>query len=190
MYFNASKKCIEVKMKVASPRRMIIFPSDAPFSVLWWFHLCRSVPPGCRAPHCSADDLDISQSLLKALESERDSLPWPSLHINMDKVRSAAAVRLTAHSSSPSSCSSPQGEEKHLSEKSLHPPPSPVVLPDHLKCNILKAQMEAAFRVSVRVCPHLQTRYGALNSRFYPLHHGDKGSSDNAKSEALKRKPL
>lgn len=49
--------------------------------------------PGCQAPHCSADDLDISQSLLKALEGERDSLPWPSLHINMDKVRPLAAVR-------------------------------------------------------------------------------------------------
>lgn len=40
-----------------------------------------------------------------------------------------------------------QGEEKQLSEKSLHPPASPATLPDHLKCNILKAQMEAAFRV-------------------------------------------
>lgn len=41
-----------------------------------------------------------------------------------------------------------QGEEKQLSEKSLHPPASQGLLPDHLKCNILKAQMEAAFRVS------------------------------------------
>lgn len=146
--------------------------------------------PGCRAPHCSADDLDISQSLLKALESDCDSLPWPSLHINMDKVRSLASVRtllvIVARWSSPSSCS-PQGEEKQLSEKSLHPPPSPVMLPDHLKCNILKAQMEAAFRVSARVCPHLRLRFGAL--KFTVLSsssRGDKGSSDNAKSEALK----
>ncbi|KAG8010078.1 Band 4.1-like protein 4B, partial [Nibea albiflora] len=78
-----------------------------------------------RAPHCTADELEISQSLLKALESESDSPPWPSLHVNMDK-----------------------GEEKQLSEKSLHPPASPAMLPDHLKCNILKAQMEAAFRSS------------------------------------------
>lgn len=56
------------------------------------------------------------------------------------------------------------------------------MLPDHLKCNILKAQMEAAFRVSARVCLYLGC--GAL--QFYPLHHGDIGSSDNAKSEALK----
>lgn len=48
-----------------------------------------------------------------------------------------------------------QGEEKQLSEKSLHPPASPAMLPDHLKCNILKAQMEAAFRVSPKVYFHL-----------------------------------
>ncbi|CAK6960656.1 band 4.1-like protein 4B [Scomber scombrus] len=78
-----------------------------------------------RVPPCPADELEISQSLLKALESDSDSPPWPSLHVNMDK-----------------------GDEKQLSEKSLHPPASPAMLPDHLKCNILKAQMEAAFRVS------------------------------------------
>lgn len=121
--------------------------------------------PGCRAPHCSADDLDISQSLLKALERDRDSLPWPSLHINIDKVRPLAAVRLCWRLSP---CgrhpppAHPQGEEKHLSEKSLHPPPSPAVLPDHLKCNILKAQMEAAFRVSSGVRPPLWLRFAVL----------------------------
>ena len=40
-----------------------------------------------RVPPCPADELDISQSLLKALESDSDSPPWPSLHVNMDKVR-------------------------------------------------------------------------------------------------------
>lgn len=74
---------------------MIMCDSDAPFLSLLWFHLSLSFcAPGYQAPHCSADDLDISQSLLKALESDHDSLPWPSLHINMDKVRSLAAVRL------------------------------------------------------------------------------------------------
>lgn len=122
--------------------------SDAPFlSQLALIASLSFCAPGCRAPHCSADDLDISQSLLKALESDRDSPPWPSLRINMDKVGSLAAARLCTVVSP--SCCSPQGEEKQLSEKSLHPPPSPVTLPDHLKCNILKAQMEAAFRVSV-----------------------------------------
>lgn len=69
---------------------------------------------------------------------------------------------------SSSSCCSSQGDEKQLSEKSLHPPPSPVMLPDHLKCNILKAQMEAAFRVSARVCPHHRLRFGALKFTVFP----------------------
>ncbi|KAL8165849.1 UNVERIFIED_CONTAM: hypothetical protein K2H54_055607 [Gekko kuhli] len=44
-----------------------------------------------------------------------------------------------------------EGEEKKGLEKSLHPPPeSPYAAPDHLKCNILKAQVEAAFRVGVQ----------------------------------------
>ncbi|XP_016893677.1 band 4.1-like protein 4B isoform X2 [Cynoglossus semilaevis] len=83
----------------------------------------RQVPP-CPA---DADEFDIPHALLKALESDGDSPPWPSLpslHLNIDN----------------------KAEEKQLSEKSLHPPVSPALLPDHLKCNILKAQMEAAFR--------------------------------------------
>lgn len=48
-----------------------------------------------RAPHCPADELDISQSLLKALESESDSPPWPSLHVNMDKVRPTPGMLLS-----------------------------------------------------------------------------------------------
>lgn len=57
-----------------------------------------------------------------------------------------------------------QGEEKQLSEKSLHPPASPAMLPDHLKCNILKAQMEAAFRVSTKPPPnHLSLVYSVTN---------------------------
>ncbi|CAL8247195.1 unnamed protein product [Lota lota] len=75
------------------------------------------------SPH-PCDGLDISQSLRKALESDSDSSPWPSIHINIDN----------------------KAEDKQLSEKSLHPPSTPRLLPDHLKCNILKAQMEAAFR--------------------------------------------
>ena len=113
-----------------------------------------------RAPHCPADELDISQSLLKALESESDSPPWPSLHVNMDKVRPTPGMLLSnsAHLFETFNFYRLllwQGEEKQLSEKSLHPPASPVTLPDHLKCNILKAQMEAAFRVSTTVhFPH------------------------------------
>ncbi|KAL4594065.1 band 4.1-like protein 4B isoform X1, partial [Arapaima gigas] len=40
-----------------------------------------------------------------------------------------------------------QTEEKQLSEKSLHSPVISPSLPDRLKCNILKAQMDTAFRV-------------------------------------------
>ncbi|CAL8290821.1 unnamed protein product [Merluccius merluccius] len=77
-----------------------------------------------RASPRPVDGLDVSQSLRKARESDSDSSPWPSLHINIDN----------------------KAEDKQLSEKSLHPPSTPRLLPDHLKCNILKAQMEAAFR--------------------------------------------
>ncbi|XP_064181881.1 band 4.1-like protein 4B isoform X3 [Anguilla rostrata] len=58
------------------------------------------------------------------LESNRMAVPWPSLHINMDT----------------------RTEEKPLSEKGLRSPVCPAGRPDHLKCNILKAQMDAAFR--------------------------------------------
>lgn len=127
---------------------------------------------GRRAPPCPADELDISQSLLKALESDSDSPPWPSLpslHVNIDnKVRhisdtlSSQSAYIKRCGPGLSTCSLWQGEEKQLSEKSLHPPASPAMLPDHLKCNILKAQMEAAFRVSLLRCAGyltaLQTR--------------------------------
>uniref|UniRef100_A0AAQ6A8Y7 FERM domain-containing protein n=1 Tax=Amphiprion ocellaris TaxID=80972 RepID=A0AAQ6A8Y7_AMPOC len=99
--------------------------------------------PERRAPPCPADEMEISQSLLKALESDSDSPPWPSLHVNIDN----------------------KGEEKQLSEKSLHPPASPATLPDHLKCNILKAQMEAsssqdsaASSLTADKTPHRQDR--------------------------------
>lgn len=71
-----------------------------------------------------------------------------------------------------------------MSEKSLHPPPSPAMLPDHLKCNILKAQMEAAFRVSARVSFSSLARIPCIEVHTFILF---KGSSDNAESEALKR---
>lgn len=118
----------------------------------------HQVPP-CPA---AADEFDIPHALLKALESDGDSPPWPSLpslHLNIDnKVRhipDPLNLPFQSHNETLPSCgfyiSAPslcQAEEKQLSEKSLHPPVSPALLPDHLKCNILKAQMEAAFRVS------------------------------------------
>ncbi|XP_029928633.1 band 4.1-like protein 4B [Myripristis murdjan] len=108
-----------------------------------------------RAPPCPTEELDLSQSLLKALESDSDSSPWPSLHINMDK----------------------KGEEKQLSEKSLHPPASPAVLPDHLKCNILKAQMEAAFRKEVPTTPRAKNSNETINDRYQSSSQDSAGSS-------------
>nr|XP_020507576.1 band 4.1-like protein 4B [Labrus bergylta] len=109
----------------------------------------------CRAPPCPADELDISQSLLKALESDSDSAPWPSLHINMDN----------------------KGEEKQLSEKSLHPPASPAIHPDHLKCNILKAQMEAAFRKEAPTTPRGKNSNQTLNDRYQSSSQDSAASS-------------
>ncbi|XP_038567448.1 band 4.1-like protein 4B [Micropterus salmoides] len=113
-----------------------------------------------RAPPCPADELDISQSLLKALESDSDSPPWPSLHVNMDN----------------------KGEEKQLSEKSLHPPSSPAMLPDHLKCNILKAQMEAAFR-EAPLTPRGKNSNETLNDRY------QSSSQDSAASSLTDKTP-
>ncbi|XP_061572780.1 band 4.1-like protein 4B isoform X2 [Cololabis saira] len=106
--------------------------------------------------HTNNNDLDISHSLLKALESDSDSPPWPSLHINIDK----------------------KGEEKQLSEKSLHPPASPVMLPDHLKCNILKAQMEAAFRKKeAPTTPRRNNSNETLNDRYQSSSQDSAASS-------------
>ncbi|KAM9724543.1 band 4.1-like protein 4B isoform 2-T2 [Menidia menidia] len=107
-----------------------------------------------RAPPCPADELDISQTLLKARESNGDSPPWPSLHINIDN----------------------KGEEKHLSEKSLHPPASPVMPPDHLKCNILKAQMEAAFR-EAPATPRGKNSSETLHDRYQSSSQDSAASS-------------
>ncbi|XP_077158773.1 band 4.1-like protein 4B isoform X2 [Paroedura picta] len=74
---------------------------------------------------------DDASAHLKKVEAETVKAvgPWPALHIGMNK-----------------------GEEKKALEKSLHPPPaSPSAAPDHLKCNILKAQVEAAFRVGAQI---------------------------------------
>nr|XP_054597164.1 LOW QUALITY PROTEIN: band 4.1-like protein 4B [Nothobranchius furzeri] len=108
-----------------------------------------------RAPPCP---LDISQSLLKALEAESGSPPWPSLHINIDK----------------------KGEEKQLSGKSLHPPASPVVLPDHLKCNILKAQVEAAFRKETPTTLRERNSSETLNERYRSSSQDSAASSPTA----------
>ncbi|XP_059584491.1 band 4.1-like protein 4B isoform X3 [Alligator mississippiensis] len=71
---------------------------------------------------------DDTPAHLKKMEPETVKVvgPWPALHVNINK-----------------------SEDKKVSEKSLHPPVSPSVS-DHMKCNILKAQVEAAFRVGTQ----------------------------------------
>lgn len=44
-----------------------------------------------------------------------------------------------------------QAEEKKVSEKTLQTPLLPSPVADHVKCNILKAQLENASRVSAQV---------------------------------------
>nr|XP_057939376.1 band 4.1-like protein 4B isoform X1 [Doryrhamphus excisus]XP_057939377.1 band 4.1-like protein 4B isoform X1 [Doryrhamphus excisus] len=103
----------------------------------------------CRASPCPGKDLEMSPSLRKAVESDSECPPWPSLLLNMDTRR----------------------EEKQLSEKSLHPPsaasPSPALHPDHLKCNIFKAQMEAAFRKEGSSSPRGKNSNTPLKDRYH-----------------------
>ncbi|XP_045738830.1 band 4.1-like protein 4B isoform X4 [Mirounga angustirostris] len=62
------------------------------------------------------------------LETVKAAGPWPALHININKA-----------------------EEKKISEKTLQTPLLPSPIADHVKCNILKAQLENASRVSAQV---------------------------------------
>ncbi|XP_067909197.1 band 4.1-like protein 4B [Heterodontus francisci] len=62
------------------------------------------------------------------VESSKMAGQWPSLHINMNN----------------------KGEEKKLLEKGLHSPASPSSLPDQMKSNIIKAQMDAALKVGAQ----------------------------------------
>ncbi|KAJ8345252.1 hypothetical protein SKAU_G00294450 [Synaphobranchus kaupii] len=97
------------------------------------------------------------------LEFNRMAVPWPSLHINIDS----------------------KTEEKQLSEKGLRSPVSPASLPDHLKCNILKAQMDAAFRgrkEEVLDCRHSSSSQDH-NGRF------PTSSQDSVSSSLTTEKP-
>ncbi|XP_057576874.1 band 4.1-like protein 4B isoform X2 [Hippopotamus amphibius kiboko] len=62
------------------------------------------------------------------LETVKAAGPWPALHININKA-----------------------EEKKVSEKTLQTPLLPSPVADHVKCNILKAQLENASRASAQV---------------------------------------
>ncbi|XP_036903453.1 band 4.1-like protein 4B isoform X2 [Sturnira hondurensis] len=61
------------------------------------------------------------------LETVKAAGPWSALHININKA-----------------------EEKKVSEKTLQTPLLPSPVADHVKCNILKAQLENASRVSAQ----------------------------------------
>ncbi|XP_041104154.1 band 4.1-like protein 4B isoform X1 [Polyodon spathula] len=80
------------------------------------------------------------------VEANKVSGPWPALHININN----------------------KGEEKRLSDKSLHSPAAPSAVPDHMKCNILKAQMDAAFRVGAQV----PKEEGAMSDHSVQEHDG------------------
>ncbi|XP_019896779.2 band 4.1-like protein 4B [Esox lucius] len=114
-----------------------------------------------RAPPCPVDELELC--LLNTLETDSDSSTWPSLHVNMDN----------------------KAEEKQLSEKSLRPS-SPRSPPDHLKCNILKAQMEAVFR-DAPMTPRGKTSSQEINDRY---HSSSQDSRDSAMSSLTTEKSL
>ncbi|ELW70562.1 Band 4.1-like protein 4B [Tupaia chinensis] len=61
------------------------------------------------------------------LETVKTAGPWPALHLNINKA-----------------------EEKKVSEKTLQTPLLPSPAADHVKCNILKAQLENASRVNAQ----------------------------------------
>ncbi|XP_037130190.1 band 4.1-like protein 4B [Syngnathus acus] len=111
----------------------------------------------CRASPCHRDELDMSPSFCKPVESDSECPAWPSLCINMDN----------------------KAEEKQLSEKSLHPSTasSPALLRDHLKCNILKAQMEAAFRKDGSVSPRGMNSHVTLKDRYQNSSQDSSASS-------------
>ncbi|XP_060235927.1 band 4.1-like protein 4B isoform X4 [Meriones unguiculatus] len=62
------------------------------------------------------------------LDTVKAAGPWPALHININKA-----------------------EEKKVSEKTLQTPLLPSPAADHVKCNILKAQLENASRVNAQI---------------------------------------
>uniref|UniRef100_A0A8C5YSL0 Erythrocyte membrane protein band 4.1 like 4B n=1 Tax=Marmota marmota marmota TaxID=9994 RepID=A0A8C5YSL0_MARMA len=78
-------------------------------------------------PHALFSDAAAHLKKLE-LETVKAAGPWPTLHININKA-----------------------EEKKVSEKTLQTPLLPSPVADHVKCNILKAQLENASRVSAQI---------------------------------------
>ncbi|XP_060055024.1 band 4.1-like protein 4B isoform X3 [Erinaceus europaeus] len=94
----------------------------------------------CRSPNSSSKSLTklslgapalLSEAAAHLKKLELDTVkaagPWPALHININKA-----------------------EEKKVPEKTLQTPLMPSPVADHVKCNILKAQLENASRASAQ----------------------------------------
>ncbi|KAF4019583.1 hypothetical protein G4228_011248 [Cervus hanglu yarkandensis] len=76
------------------------------------------------------------------LETVKPAGPWPALHININKA-----------------------EEKKVSEKTLQTPLLPSPVADHVKCNILKAQLENASRVSAQQIGKEESTFVNINKK-------------------------
>ncbi|KAB0373212.1 hypothetical protein FD755_014871, partial [Muntiacus reevesi] len=76
------------------------------------------------------------------LETVKPAGPWPALHININKA-----------------------EEKKVSEKTLQTPLLPSPVADHVKCNILKAQLENASRVSAQQVGKEESTFVNINKK-------------------------
>ncbi|XP_045325918.1 band 4.1-like protein 4B isoform X3 [Leopardus geoffroyi] len=86
------------------------------------------------------------------LETVKAAGPWPALHININK--SVACVLGLS-----------QAEEKKVSEKTLQTPLLPSPVADHVKCNILKAQLENASRVSAQQVGKEESTFVNINKK-------------------------
>ncbi|XP_061531258.1 LOW QUALITY PROTEIN: band 4.1-like protein 4B [Phycodurus eques] len=110
-----------------------------------------------RHAHCEILCRASSACPREAAESDGECPAWPSLCINMDN----------------------KGEEKRIPEKSLRPSAasSPALLPNHLKCNILKAQMEAAFGKDGSTSPRGKNSDVPLKDRYQTSSQDSSASS-------------
>ncbi|KAB1279984.1 Band 4.1-like protein 4B [Camelus dromedarius] len=137
------------------------------------------------------------------LETVKSAGPWPALHININKVPRTGAGRGTwawgaylefgkiqtyfamKYSRYCVYFGSSQAEEKKVSEKTLQTPLLPSPRADHVKCNILKAQLENASRASAQVCAiHvcLQSHVGKEESPFVNISKKSSLQDANVRS--------
>ncbi|CAB1334661.1 unnamed protein product [Coregonus sp. 'balchen'] len=115
--------------------------------------------------HTHSKNNELELCLLNPLETDSNTSPWPSLHVNMDN----------------------KAEEKQLSEKSLHPS-SPRSPPDHLKCNILKAQMEALYR-DAPLTPRGKTSSQEINDRPSSSQDSRDSATSSLTTEKMSLRP-